>query len=159
MPHLPHQASIRLAGAAPANPGAWGWRTPRTGNHRRTEWSPQGARIGWLDDQDLFLDIESAYSAAQVMAADGNGMAVGVQTLVKRLHQSGRLKSVDERRGKLRVRHIIGSARQEVLHLPADVLQPSVAEKTGPIGPSTGAKNGLPSSHGIGGFALVNGVR
>jgi hypothetical protein len=93
-------------GAAPANPEAWGWRTQRTRNHRRTEWSPQGARIGWLDDQDIFLDVDSAYQAA-----DGDGIAVGVQTLIKRIHESGRLKSVDERRGRLRVRRIIEDGR------------------------------------------------
>jgi hypothetical protein len=46
--------------------------------------------------------------------------AIGVQTLIKRLHESGRLKSVDERRGKLRVRRMIDGRRLEVLHLPAD---------------------------------------
>ena len=145
-------------GGVPDNPGCRGWRAQRTRNHRRTEWLPQGARVGWLDGQDLFLDIDSAYRAAQAMANNGDGIAVGVQTLVKRLHESGRLKSVDERRGKLKVRRIIDGSRLEILHLPADVLEHSVAEKTGPIGPSTGAKNDLPSSHGIGGFGLVNGV-
>jgi len=50
-------------------------------NRRRIEWLPQGARVGWLDAQDLFLDIDSAYRAANAMAADGNGIAVGVPTL------------------------------------------------------------------------------
>ena len=145
-------------GGVPDNPGCRGWRTQRTRNHRRTEWLPQGARVGWLDGQDLFLDIDSAYRAAQAMAADGDGIAVGVQTLVKRLHESGRLKSIDERREKLKVRRMIDGSRLEILHLPADVLEHSVAEKTGPIGPSTAAKNDLPGSHGMGGFALVNGV-
>ena len=138
--------------------GSWGWRAQRTRNRRRAEWVPQGARVGWLDGQDFFLDIDSAHRAAQAMANNGDGITVGVQTLVKRLHESGRLKSVDERRGKLKVRRIIGGSRLEILHLPADVLEHSVAEKTGPIGPLTGAKNDLPSSHGIGGFGLVNGV-
>jgi hypothetical protein len=63
------------------------------------------------------------------VAADGDSIAVGVQTLVKRLDDSGRLKSVDRRRGKLRVRRMIDGKRMEVLHLRADVLEPSVAEK------------------------------
>jgi hypothetical protein len=53
------------------------------------------------------------------MAADSDGFAIGVQTLIKRLHESGRLKSVHERRGKLKVRRVIDGRRLEVLHLPA----------------------------------------
>jgi hypothetical protein len=66
---------------------------------------------------------------------------VGSQTLIKRLHQSGRLKSIDERREKLKVRRMIDGRRLEVLHLSADVLEHSIVGKTGPIGPLTGAKN------------------
>jgi hypothetical protein len=43
----------------------------------------------------IFPDIDSAYRAAQAMAADGAGIAVGVQSLVKRVHEGGWLKSVD----------------------------------------------------------------
>jgi hypothetical protein len=145
-------------GGMPDNPGAWGWRaSERARNRQRAEWLPQGARVGWLDGQDLFLDIDSAFRVAQAMATDGDGIAEGIQTLIKRLHESGRLKSIDERRKKLRVRRVIGGTRLEILHLPADVLEHSVAGKTGPIGPSTGAKNDLPGSHDTG-FALLNWV-
>jgi hypothetical protein len=136
----------------PDNPGDWGWRAGEpTRNQRRVEWLPQGARVGWLDGQDLFLDIDSAYRAANAMAADGDGIVVGVQTLVKRLHESGRLKSVDERRGKLKVRRILGGRRREVLHLHAGVLKYLVAEKSGPIGPLLGhTGHGLFSSGEVG---------
>jgi hypothetical protein len=107
-------------GGMPDNPGAWGWCTQRTGKHRRAEWQPQGARVGWLDGQDLFLDIDSAYRAAQTMAADGDGIADGVLNLVKRLHEGGWLKSVDEQRGKLKIRRMIDGKRLQVLHLPAN---------------------------------------
>jgi len=53
-------------------------------------------------------------------------------------------------------RRIIGGSRLEVLHLPADVLEHPVAEKSGPIGPSTGTKNGPPGSHEMGGFGSVS---
>jgi hypothetical protein len=79
---------------------------------------PRGARVGWLDGRDLFLDIDSAYHAGQAMAADGDGVAIGVQTLVKRLYEAGWLKSVDERRRKLKVRRMIDGRRLEILHLP-----------------------------------------
>jgi hypothetical protein len=46
--------------------------------------------------------------------------------------------------------------RLEVLHLPADVLELSIAGKNRPIGPSMDAKDDLPGSHEKGGFAFVN---
>ena len=74
------------------------------------------------------MDIDSAFRAAQAMATDGDGIAEGIQTLIKRLHESGRLKSIDERREKLKIRRVIEGRRLEVLHLPADLLEP-IAEK------------------------------
>jgi hypothetical protein len=123
-------------GGMPENPGAWGWRADeRAGKRRRLQWLSQGVRVGSLDRDDLYLDIDSTYRAAQAMATDGGGIAVGIQTLAKKLNQTGRLKSVDQRRGKLRVRRIISGARREVLHLPADLLQHSLAEKNQPDRP------------------------
>ena len=88
--------------------------------HRRAAWLPQGARVGWLDVQDLFLDIDSAYRAAQAMVTDGDGLSVGVSALIKRFHESGRLRSIDQQRRKLKVRRMIDGTRLQVLHLPAN---------------------------------------
>jgi hypothetical protein len=71
--------------------------------------------MGSLDGQDLLLDIDPTHRAAREIAADGAGIAVGLQNLTKRLHESGRLKSVDERCGKLGVsthnrRHTAGGS-------------------------------------------------
>jgi hypothetical protein len=125
------------AGGMPDNPGARGWRVRQVAarNDQRVRWLPQGARVGRLDGDDLYLDIDSAYCAAQAMAADGDCIALGVQALIKRLHQSGRLKSFDKRRGKLKIRRTIEGSRLEVLHLHADVVEHSIVEKSGPIGP------------------------
>jgi hypothetical protein len=75
--------------------------------------------------------------APQVMATDGDGLSVGVSALIKRLHESGRLRSIDQQGGKLKVRRMIDGRRLEVLHLSANLLEHSAAGKTGPIGPST----------------------
>jgi hypothetical protein len=99
----------------------------------------------------FFLDIDSAYRAANSMAADGDRIAGGFPTLIKRLHESGRLQSIDQHRGKLNVRRMIDGRRLEVLHLRIDFLEHSVAGKTGPIGPSTDAKDELPGSDAKGG--------
>jgi hypothetical protein len=77
----------------------------------------------------VLTDIDSAYRVARAAAAGVDGLAVGSQTLIKRLHKSGRLKSIDERREKLKIRRVIDGRRLEVLHLPADVLEHSIVEK------------------------------
>jgi hypothetical protein len=53
-----------------------------------------------LDGQDLFLDIDSAYRAAQAMVTDGDGLSVGVSALIKRFHETGWLQSIDQRFGQ-----------------------------------------------------------
>ena len=147
-------------GTAPASPGAWGWcASEPASKRRRVKWFPQGTRVGWLDgEEDLFLDIDSAYQAANAMAADGDGIAVGISTLIRRLHEGGRLQSIDQRRGRLKVRRMIDGRRLEVLHLRSNFLEHPIAEKSGPIGPLTGAIRDPPDSRDLGGFALVDGV-
>ena len=108
-------------GGMPDNPGAWGWRASESERNRgRAEWLPQGARVGWLDGQDLFLDIDSAYRAAQAMVTDGDGLSVGVSALIERFHETGWLQSIDQRRRKLKIRRMIDGRRLEVLHLHAN---------------------------------------
>ena len=77
----------------------------------------------------LVTTIDSACGVARAAAAGVDGIAVGIQTLIKRLHESGRLKSIDERREKLKIRRVIEGRRLEVLHLPADVLEHSIVGK------------------------------
>jgi hypothetical protein len=82
-----------------------------------------------LDGQDLFLDVDSAYAVARAPTTGVDGIAVGIQTLIKRLHESGRMKSIDEGREKLKIRRVIDGRRLEVLHLPDNVLEHSMVEK------------------------------
>jgi hypothetical protein len=92
--------------------------------------------------ENWHIDLIAEYLEASLPArSSGFSFTCRKKTLIKRLHESGRLKSIDERRGKLRVRRMIDGRRLEVLHLSANVLEHSIVEKTGPIGPSTGAKN------------------
>ena len=129
-------------GGIPDDPGTRGWRSSRAARNRgRPKWLPQGARVGWLDGQDLFLDIDSAYRVAQAIVTDDDGLSVGVSALIKRFHETGRLQSTDQRRRKLKIRRMIDGRRLEILHLPGDALELSIVKKSGPIGPSTGTKN------------------
>jgi len=104
-------------GGGPANPQAWGWREDRG------EWRPQGNLVGWLDGEDLYLQPDASFAAAQAMGiGTRDEIAVSSYTLRKRLHERGLLASVDATRDRLTVRHILGGTRRAVLHLRAESL-------------------------------------
>jgi hypothetical protein len=104
-------------GDRPESPGAWGWRLSGE------EWRPQGERVGWLEDEDLYLEPEAAYAAVQKQGRDsGEPPSVTGRTLRKRLHEQGLLLSVDHARQVLTVRRTLGGRRREVLHTSEDLL-------------------------------------
>jgi hypothetical protein len=100
---------------------ACGWRQVRlgTGDFERTEWQPYGSRVGWIDRDDIYLDRDSAYRAAQSMAVDGNGIEVSASTLTRRLHEKHLLVTVDATRETLSVRQTLEGRRRDVMHLHA----------------------------------------
>ncbi len=111
-------------GREPGEPTAWGWRerTIGTGEYERTEWQPQGTRIGWLDGGALYLDGEAAYTVAHGLGArSGEGLPVGAATLRKRLNERGHLIATDGKRQTLTVRRRLEEQTRDVLHLAADL--------------------------------------
>lgn len=98
-----------------------------------TRWEPQGARVGWLDGDELYLDKAAAYRAASEM--DGDGIGVSPETLAKRLHQAGYLASISsEREGRLTVRRRLEGALRRVLHLHPNAEGLSLSRQTGITG-------------------------
>jgi hypothetical protein len=123
-------------GSAPETPERWGWqlKTVGTGPSTRDDWQPQGHRIGWVDDQDLYLEPEASFAAAQELAKEqGESLPITPHTLRRRLKEKGFLLSRDERRKKLTVRKTLPGTRREVLHLALSATPPS--NTTGPNGP------------------------
>ena len=89
------------------------------------EWRPQGSRAGWIDGEDLYLDLEAALAGIQrVGQATGNGVTVSPKTLAKRLHERGFLQSTEQDGGHLQVRRTLEETRRWVLHLAAHTLSP-----------------------------------
>jgi len=132
--HL-HFAST--SGGVPASPKAWGWREERigTGEYERSEWRPQGSRAGWLDGNDLYLDLEAALSGTQrVSQATGNGVAVGPKMLAKRLHERRFLRSTEQEHGDLRIRRTLEGRRRRVLHLVDDAISAGEPGQSGQTG-------------------------
>lgn len=108
-------------------PRSWGWRlaeaaAPSTGDYG---WRAQGARVGWVDGNDLYLDRDAALAVAQDLARKaGDGVAVSAQTLTKRLAERGLLASTDRARETLTVRRTLDGGQRRVLHLAATALMP-----------------------------------
>jgi hypothetical protein len=69
-------------GGRPLQALAWGWR----------DGLPQGRRIGWVENSNLYLSPEAGFAAAQEMARDmGEALPVSARTLWRRLREQGRL--------------------------------------------------------------------
>lgn len=116
-----------LAGTWPEPAGSWGWRKDPYADLR-----PPGSRIGWIDDDDLYLQPEAAYEVAKAMSTDGDGLLVSLRTLHRRLKERGFLASVDEQRGRVLVRRVLDGVRREVLHLSAAVITTGSSQTSQP---------------------------
>ncbi len=84
---------------------------------------PRGEKIGWLDDEDLYLDEKAAYAVAQRLARDTEEpLALTHRTLAQRMRDQGLLRSTGidaEKRQCIKVRRQVEGTRREVLHLDA----------------------------------------
>jgi len=124
----------RPDGSVPPRPTAWGWRlfTVGTGAYERDEWRPQGHAVGWVDDNDLYLDPPSAYAAIQKLGSfAGGGIALTPITVHKRLNQAKLLKTTGGgTRKTLTIRRTMGDKRVEVLHLSATTVMPKETDQS-----------------------------
>jgi hypothetical protein len=102
----------------------WGWREEESkdehGNSYK-QYRAQGDRIGWIDGDDVYLQPDAAYSMAQRLSSNGEGLSVTSQTLWKRLNESRFLKST-ESEDRLKVKKTVGGKRQTVIHISADIF-------------------------------------
>ncbi|MFL5761888.1 MAG: hypothetical protein ACJ789_19485 [Thermomicrobiales bacterium] len=100
---------------------------------------PQGKCVGWLDGDNLYLDLTSAYAAAQRLAGTDNRLTVSAHMLAKQLDEAGFLQTKEGDRGKLYVRRMILGKRITVYHLAASLI----TEK-GSLGSQSGTKTAEP---------------
>jgi len=109
------------------HPEGWGWRekTIGTGEYQRDEWQPQGRCIGWLEDDQLYLEPKAAYAEVQELARkNGEWLAVSEQTMRKRLNERNLLLTVNERGSELTIQKKIQGKRERVLCMRANTLEP-----------------------------------
>ena len=136
--HRERPTSLARTGGEPRQPARWGWRerTIGAGDNARDEWQPQGRRVGWVQDDALYLEPDAAFAAVQKLGQDtGEPLAIGGKTLSKRLHERGVLLGAERDRGRYTVRRDLEGRRRNVLHLSADILGHDTRVRIGPIGP------------------------
>jgi hypothetical protein len=129
---------------APDQAGAWGWRA--RSSEPGGELEPQGRRIGWLQQDALYLEPEAAFAEAQRLAAEQNdSLPVTERTLWKRLHERGLLQGVETHGGKTRltVRRMLDGQRRSVIHLRASCLTSAESAPSAPVDASSNETNGL----------------
>jgi hypothetical protein len=108
-----------VAGGAPPNPAAWGWR------ERLGGWYSEGDLIGWVDGKDVYLQPEATYRLAQIIARDSNASFGLTDTqLWRRLKEKGLLASTEEKRQTFKVRKTINGTCEKVLHMLAATIRP-----------------------------------
>jgi len=123
-------------GGTPDEPKMWGWRSAvvGTGEFARQEWRPQGARIGWVEGTDLYLDRDAALAEVQRLGQTmGEGIAITGQVLAKRLHERGLLSSIDQGQGTLAIRRKLEGKQRRVLHLATAAFGTETEAETTPI--------------------------
>jgi hypothetical protein len=112
-----------LSGSAPQPGEAYGWRVRET--QYETEWQPQGRRIGWLSDNDLYLEPVAAYAMAKELAHRSDTLlSLSEPRLRKMLLERGWLETTDapDRGGRRTTTRVMDAqgGRRRVLHLRAD---------------------------------------
>lgn len=105
----------RKSGHEPFNPRAHGWREVEVSDGKRLV--AQGDLIGWEDGDSLYLSMEAAYRAAQIMARESEGLAISPKTMATRIKERGLLLSTEAKRNTPLIRRYLGGAQQSVLHI------------------------------------------
>lgn len=90
-----HLVSTGGGAPDPSIAEAWGWRLRKTGSGQfaNDEWTPLGARVGWIDPngEDVFLEPEASYALVQEVTRNGDGLSVGRARVAKALFEAGKL--------------------------------------------------------------------
>jgi len=110
-----------LDGGCPGEDGAaaCGWRK------RYQQWEPQGTRIGWIQDAEIYLEPDAAYNVAQAAAGDtGSGLVDSEREIRKRLEERGLLRAGggDSRFNRRAIRKQIEGAQRWVVFLAPGAL-------------------------------------
>lgn len=106
-------------GAPPKKATALGW--DERGSGENYYLSRNGPTIGWIEDDDLYLEPEAAMACAKRLARDqGTELPFSDRRIQKALQEAGFLKSSEPHRNT--VRKMLHGRRRYVLHLSAEAV-------------------------------------
>jgi hypothetical protein len=106
-------------GQAPENASALGWDSRGSGD--KFHWVANGSTIGWIENDDLYLEPETAIACAKRLARDqGNELASTNRRIQKALQEAGLLKFSEPDRNTMRKK--LHGRRRYVLHLSAETV-------------------------------------
>jgi hypothetical protein len=95
------------------HPEAWGWRKEE--GYQCPTWAPQGKRLGWTEEDDLYLLPDAAHAEAQRLSGEkGESLPISATVLGKRLKERDKLKVIDQKRQVLTVRKSLEGKRVDV---------------------------------------------
>lgn len=125
-----HLALAAMAGGVPQDPSRWGWVDEKAGV-KTSEWNldvtplwrPRGDLIGWVADDDVYLQPDAAYRAARQFAeAAGTRLGVSERMLRSMLRDRQMLADGGGADHQTVRRDLSGQRSRRVLHLTARVF-------------------------------------
>lgn len=117
--------------AAGASESACGWRKVSIGRGE-FEWRPEGRRIGWIDDGQVYFEPEAVYSEIQRLAADqGEVLHLTPRALWRQLSEKGRLASRDEARKRYTIRKTVQGVYRETINMKLESVLPVESDAQG----------------------------
>lgn len=98
----------------------YGWHPSSTTHYSLV---PRGEMIGYIQSDDVYLDPQAAFAAAQRLAREGGeAISIGLRTLVQRLYEAGML-IVEESQNTRLHRISVGGRRVRAIRLRPGALQ------------------------------------
>jgi hypothetical protein len=134
-------------GGEPRNPEAHGWREEEvgTGQYISHRWKPLGACVGWVDEENLYLEPEASYAEVQALAEkQGEVIPLNLRGVRQRLKEHNLILSHEP--GKLTRRRMLQGLERVVIHLHTNVLS---LNKPGGSGGSGGVPPDPPEPPGF----------
>ncbi|MGE3607987.1 MAG: bifunctional DNA primase/polymerase [Bacteriovoracaceae bacterium] len=94
----------------PSNPSQWGWKSDKDGN-----WITSGEHIGWITEDEIWLQPEMAYNMARRLASPNQNIHIHRDALWTRLRDRGLIStSVEEKKNTVK-RQVDTNQRPRVL--------------------------------------------
>jgi hypothetical protein len=113
-----HLASPK--GTSPSGERSWGWYAPAGAIEKQG----RGAKIGWVKDDEIFLDPQAAYLiAAKVSQEQGESLPGSLDMVKRELKEHRFLARTDEARRTITVRRTFESEQHDVLYLHYPTFQ------------------------------------